>query len=91
MYREYSLTICNDLFYNLIHVYTVNDFCPSIFCRTLNDVSDLSEVYQAVNLTFEDIFTPTELLVATWSNVGYYNAQSDKVYTTPVTASMYTI
>ena len=24
-------------------------------------------------------FTPTQLIVATWSNVGYYDAQTDKV------------
>lgn len=57
----------------------VNGFYSLIVCRTLRNESDLSEIHQAVNIMFGDFFDPTELVVATWSNVGYYNAQSDKV------------
>lgn len=45
----------------------------------MDDVNDRLVFQQSVLRYFGESFTPAQLLVVTWNNVGYYNTQTDKV------------
>ena len=60
----------------------------TVYRLMTNDTNQSLTIQQSVQSYFNDPdFIPTEWLVVTWSNVGYYDAQNDKVYTLKVQKS----
>ena len=51
----------------------------SIIFYRVTSVSDPLMIGLSIQKYFGRSFTPTQFIVATWSNVGYYDAQRDKV------------
>ena len=46
----------------------------------INITSDTFMIGLSVQKYFNEVFNPTQVFIATWNNVGYYEAQTDKVW-----------